>query len=100
MCKIALIFYDSPNLSIKNLNDYKFAKKEAATILGLIEFISDFNNLHGDFLLRKVWLEKYNYLEYILACIGIDKLDSQTASEFITHHINILKPKFPSVVTI
>lgn len=92
--KYALIFYATETLSIEKLCSLKFSNKEAAAIFDIIEFAKNFDNADISFLLKKAWLEKPEYLDYIAVCIGIGKLDISTAIKFISEHQASARPKF------
>lgn len=93
--KYALIFYGVENLSVPKLIDLKCSKNEASTIFSVIEFVENFDTQDHLFLLKKAWLEKADFLDYVVACIGLGKLDNTFASKFILNYKNTLKPKFP-----
>ena len=93
--KYALIFYGVDDLSVQKLIDLKCSKNEASTIFNIIEFVENFNTKDRLFLLKKTWLEKANFLDYVVACIGLGKLDNIFASKFISDYKNTIKPKFP-----
>lgn len=93
--KYALIFYSANNQSIEKLIGLKFSKNEAVMIINIIEFAKDFNNMDSHFSLKKAWLENSNYLDYVIACIGIGKLEATVADNFISTYKDDHKPAFP-----
>jgi len=93
--KYALIFYSADDLSIEKLIGLKFSKSEATTIFNIIEFTKNFSKSDSHFLLKKAWLENFNYLDYVIACIGIGKLEATAAENFISAYRDAHKPEFP-----
>ncbi|ABV74392.1 Poly(A) polymerase [Rickettsia akari str. Hartford] len=85
----ALLLYNLKNINSKLLLDWKFTKQEVIQILSIINFL---NNAECD--IKKIWFEKKNYKEYLLAASIIGKLNHSQVKEFIHKYDPLLRPKF------
>ncbi|WP_040256711.1 palindromic element RPE2 domain-containing protein [Rickettsia hoogstraalii] len=86
--RYALLLYQK-NLDSKLLLDWKFSKHEAMQILSILNFLND-----TEFNIKKIWFEKKDYKEYLLAASIIGKLDYLQVKEFIHKYDALLRPKF------
>lgn len=93
--KYAVIFYTISSLKLQDLINLKFSKNESIKIINLISFLNNFENYPIDFLLKKIWLEEEDYLDYICAAVGMKKIIESQAIFFIDQYLKIQKPKFP-----
>ncbi|MCZ6902513.1 MAG: CCA tRNA nucleotidyltransferase [Rickettsia endosymbiont of Ixodes persulcatus] len=87
--RYALLLYNQKDLNLKVFLDWKFSKHEAMQILSIMHFLND-----AEFNMKKIWLEKKNYKEYLLAASIIGKLDYLQVKEFIRKYDTVLRPKF------
>jgi len=85
----ALLLYNLKNVNSKLLLDWKFSKHEAMQILSILNFLND-----AKCDMKKIWFEKKNYTEYLLAASIIGKLDYLQVKEFILKYDTLLRPKF------
>lgn len=86
--RYALLLYRK-DLNSKLLLDWKFSKHEAMQILSILNFLND-----AEFNIKKIWFEKKNYKEYLLAASIIGKLNHSQVKEFIRKYDALLRPKF------
>ncbi|AAU03503.1 CCA tRNA nucleotidyltransferase [Rickettsia typhi] len=87
--KYSLLLYNQQNLNLKIFLDWKFSKNEAMQILSILNFLND-----DEFNIKKIWFEKKNYKEYLLAACIIGKLDYSQVKEFILKYDTLSHPKF------
>ncbi|ABV72965.1 poly(A) polymerase [Rickettsia canadensis str. McKiel] len=87
--RYALLLYNQKDLNLKVFLDWKFSKYEAMQILSITNFLND-----TECNMKKIWLEKNNYKEYLLAASIIGKLDYLQVKEFIRKYDAVLRPKF------
>ncbi|MFP3011789.1 MAG: palindromic element RPE2 domain-containing protein [Rickettsia sp.] len=85
----ALLLYNLKNINSKLLLDWKFLRQEAMQILSITNFLND-----SEANIKKIWFEKKNYKEYLLAACIIGKLDHSQVKEFIYKYDTLLRPKF------
>ncbi|CAK6581331.1 MAG: Poly A polymerase head domain protein [Rickettsia helvetica] len=85
----ALLLYNLKNINSKLFLDWKFSKHEAVQILSITNFLNE-----AKFNIKKIWFEKKNYKEYLLAASIIGKLNHSQAKEFILKYDALLRPKF------
>ncbi|AEV91715.1 MAG: palindromic element RPE1 domain-containing protein [Rickettsia slovaca] len=87
--RYALLLYCQKDLNLKVFLDWKFSKHEAMQILSITNFLND-----AKFNMKKIWFEKKNYKEYLLAARIIGKLNHSQVKEFILKYDALLRPKF------
>ncbi len=85
----ALLLYNLKNINSKLLLDWKFSRQEAMQILSITNFLND-----SEANIKKIWFEKKNYKEYLLAARIIGKLEHSQVKEFIYKYDTLLRPKF------
>ncbi len=85
----ALLLHNLKNINSKLLLDWKFSRQEAMQILSITNFLND-----SEANIKKIWFEKKNYKEYLLAACIIGKLDHSQVKEFIYKYDTLLRPKF------
>lgn len=85
----ALLLYNLKNINSKLLLDWKFSRQEAMQILSILNFLNDSKDS-----MKKIWFEKKNYKEYLLAACIIGKLNHSQVKEFIYKYDVLLRPKF------
>lgn len=91
--RYALLLYHQKNLSLKTFLDWRFSKYEAIGILLILDFIG--KESITEFDMKKIWLDKKNYKEYLLAASIIGKLNHLKVKEFINEYEILQRPKFP-----
>ncbi|RYE06373.1 MAG: CCA tRNA nucleotidyltransferase [Rickettsiaceae bacterium] len=94
LTKYALIFY-LDNITVHQLISIKFSRQESAIIYDIISCINNFTNYDRKFRFRQLWLEKDNFLQYVIAIVSINKIDDDFAEQFINTIENQCKPIFP-----
>jgi len=91
--RYVLLLYHQKNLDLDVFLDWKFSRYEGIGILLILDFINQ--NAITEFDIKKIWLEKKNYKEYLLAAGIIGKLDYLQVNKFIHQYDGLLRPKFP-----
>lgn len=87
-----LLFYGS---SQKNLIDLKFSNQESVKITSILNFVDKVIPDNINFCLKRIWLEQIDYIEYIVALVGTNKIDPIKAIEFIEKYSKKLRENFP-----
>ncbi|MGI4776163.1 MAG: CCA tRNA nucleotidyltransferase, partial [Janthinobacterium lividum] len=95
LTKYALIFYSIEGLTIQQLIRIKFSRRESIIIYDMIFFLKHLNDYNYEFMLRKLWLDKENFLEYIIGAASLNKLNNNHAKEFVSRVTRHAKPIFP-----
>jgi len=93
IARYALLLYHQKNIDLAIFLDWKFSRYDGIGILLILDFINQ--KVITEFDIKKIWLEKRNYKEYLLTAVIIGKLDYLPIREFIDKHEPLLRPKFP-----
>ena len=87
--RYSLLFYHIKDLTLRSLINLKFSRKEANSILSLINFA---RLAHNDFTLKKMWIENEDYEHYLMVLLALGKINSSAVRNFDNLSV---KPVFP-----
>lgn len=91
--RYVLLLYRQKNLDLNIFLGWKFSRYESVQILLILDFISQ--DVITEFDIKKTWLERKNYKEYLLTASIIGKLDYLQVQEFSNIYDLLPRPKFP-----
>ncbi|WP_410521173.1 CCA tRNA nucleotidyltransferase [Candidatus Tisiphia endosymbiont of Ditula angustiorana] len=90
--RYSLLFYHIKNLSLSDLLNLKFSRQIAVKITTILKVI---NREINEFVLREIWLENGDYLQYISVLVSLGKVDRTVAKKFLDRYSSIPRPIFP-----
>ncbi|WP_341754619.1 CCA tRNA nucleotidyltransferase [Candidatus Tisiphia endosymbiont of Dioctria rufipes] len=90
--RYSLLFYHIKNLSLSDLLNLKFSRQIALKITTILKVI---NREINEFVLREIWLENDDYLQYISVLVSLGKVDRTVAKKFLDRYSSIPRPIFP-----
>lgn len=94
--RYAALFNSLSNLKTSALINLKFSKAEAIQIIDIINFISKLAEANKlSLLLKEIWFERNNYLDYLAVAVACKKLKINQAQNFIKQYNNLARPKCP-----
>ncbi|WP_417904907.1 CCA tRNA nucleotidyltransferase [Candidatus Tisiphia endosymbiont of Micropterix aruncella] len=90
--RYSLLFYHIKNLSLSDLLNLKFSRQIALKITTILKVI---NREINEFVLREIWLENGDYLQYISVLVSLGKVDRTVAKKFLDRYSSKARPIFP-----
>lgn len=90
--RYSLLFYHIKNLLLSDLLNLKFSRQIAVKITTILKVI---NREINEFVLREIWLENDDYLEYTSVLVSLGKVDRTVAKKFLDRYSSKVRPIFP-----